>query len=91
MGYKVLKQIGDEIRRAKVWTCGPTLVIRYVSETADRVKDFSSFCHQLDIKLKKCCVQRAFFVLCSAHSLNLVATATAESCKFNTTLAKIHD
>lgn len=44
MGHKVLKQIGDELRRAKYW------------KQANHVKDFSSFCPQRDIKLKKCFV-----------------------------------
>lgn len=134
MGHKVLKQIGDEIRRAKYFSLiidstpdiahvdQLTFVIRYVSETGEPCERFLKFLpsvgHKaeemfaaiaselktLGLNIQDCRgqsydnaanmsgiynglqakIQRqapfAFFVPCSAHSLNLVATATAESC-----------
>ncbi|CAH1103040.1 unnamed protein product [Psylliodes chrysocephalus] len=133
MGHKVLKQIGDEIRRAKYFSLiinstpdiahvdQLTFVIRYVSETGEPCERFLKFLpsvgHKaeemfaaiaselktLGLNIQDCRgqsydnaanmsgiynglqakIQRqapfAFFVPCSAHSLNLVATATAES------------
>lgn len=134
MGHKVLKQIGDEIRRAKYFSLiidstpdiahvdQLTLVIRYVLETGEPCERFLKFLpsvgHKaeemysaiiselktLGINIEDCRGQSydnasnmsgvynglqakiksqapfAFFVPCSAHSLNLVATAAAESC-----------
>lgn len=134
MGHKVLKQIGDEIRRAKYFSLiidstpdiahvdQLTLVIRYVLDTGEACERFlkflSSVGHKaeemfstiiselktLGINTEDCRGQSydnaanmsgvynglqakiqsqapfAFFVPCSAHSLNLVATTAAESC-----------
>ncbi|GBP64565.1 Zinc finger MYM-type protein 1 [Eumeta japonica] len=66
MGQKVLKQISDEIRRAKYFSLiidstpdiahvdQLTLVIRYVLESGEPCERFLKFCRQWDIKLTKC-------------------------------------
>lgn len=134
MGHKVLKQISDEIRRAKYFSLiidstpdiahvdQLTLVIRYVLESGEPCERFLKFLpsvgHKADemfsviiseletlgINIEDCRGQSydnaanmsgmynglqakirnqapfALYVPCSAHSLNLVATAAAESC-----------